>query len=84
MRSVFVFTILTTTLVALSSCGPQQSTEERRQAANTPAGKLGQAAHRATVEADKAAQVVGRELKQAAHDARAGWKEDAHKQRDNK
>jgi hypothetical protein len=76
--------ILVASLMTLSACGPHESTEERRQAADTPAGKLGQAAHRATVEADKAGRVIGRELRQAAHDARAGWKEDARKEPDKK
>ena len=69
-------------LMALSACGPRQSPEERHEAANTPAGKLGQAAHRATVEVDKAGRAIGRELDKAAHDAREGWKEDASKQRE--
>jgi hypothetical protein len=70
--------------MTLSACGPHESAEERHQAADTPAGKLGQAAHRATVEADKAGRVIGRELRQAAHDAREGWKEDAHKEPNKK
>jgi hypothetical protein len=76
--------VLFASLVALSACSPHQSAEERRQAANTPAGKLGQAAHRAAVEANRATQAVGHELRQAARDARAGWKEDARKGSDNK
>ena len=62
-----------------TGCAPQETPEERRRAANTPAGKIGQAAHKAATEADKAGQAIGRQLKQAAHDAHEGWKEDARK-----
>ncbi len=67
-----------------TGCAPQETSEQRRQAANTPAGKLGQAAHKAATEADKAGKVIGRQLKQAAHDAREGWKEDARKDQSKK
>ena len=76
--------VLLAGFIAFSGCGPRQTEEQRRQAASTPAGKLGQAAHRATVEANKASQVIRRELGQAAHDAHEGWKEDARKQREKK
>ena len=84
MRLPRLLLIFVAGLVTLNGCGPRQSAEERHEAANTPAGKIGQAAHRATVEANKASQVIRRQLGQAAHDAREGWKEDAHKQRDKK
>jgi hypothetical protein len=67
-----------------TGCSPRETPEERRRAANTAAGKLGQAAHKAATEADKAGKVIGRELKQAAHDAREGWKEDARKDQSKK
>ncbi len=67
-----------------TGCAPQETPEQRRQAANTAAGKLGQAAHKAATEADKAGKVIGRELKQAAHDAHEGWKEDARKDQTKK
>lgn len=82
MRSGSVLLILVTGFLLLNACGPRESTAERQRDANTPAGKVGQAAHKAAVEADKAGRVIDRELKQAAHDARAGWKEDARKQRE--
>lgn len=62
-----------------ASCAPSESTSERHNDANTPAGKAGQAAHKASVELDKAGRVVGRKLEKAAHDAHEGWNEDAHK-----
>jgi len=67
-----------------TGCAPQETPEQRRQAANTAAGKLGQAAHKAATEADKAGRVIGRQLKQAAHDAHEGWKEDARKDQSKK
>ena len=66
-------------LLALSACTSRESPEERHRDANTPAGKVGQAAHKVAVEADKAGRVAGRKLQQAAHDAREGWKEAAQK-----
>lgn len=84
MRPQYVFAALLAGFAILSACGPHETPEERRRAADTPAGKIGQAAHKAAVEADKASQAIGRQLRQAAHDARAGWKEDSRKERDKK
>jgi hypothetical protein len=84
MRVQCVLLVFVAGFAMLSGCSPRESAEERHQAASTPAGKLGQAAHRATVEANKAGQAIRRELGQAAHDARAGWKEDARKQQDKR
>ncbi len=64
-------------LMVFASCGPHESPEQRQRDANTPAGKVGQAAHKIAVEADKAGRVVGRKLDKAAHDAHEGWKEAA-------
>jgi hypothetical protein len=66
------------------ACGPSQSEEQRHRDANTPAGKVGQAAHKAAVEAGKAGRVIGRKLDKAARDAHAGWKEAARKDQDKK
>jgi hypothetical protein len=66
-------------LITLGACNSHESEEERHREANTPAGKLGQAAHKAAIEADKAGRVVSRKLDKAAHDAREGWKEAARK-----
>ncbi len=71
-------------LVTLSACGSGESESERRHDANTPAGKVGQAAHKVAVEVDKAGQVIGRKLDKAAHDAHEGWKESARKDSEKK
>jgi hypothetical protein len=63
----------------LGGCTSRQSAEQRRADANTPAGKVGQAAHKVAIEADKASKVAARKIQQAAHDAKAGWQEDAQK-----
>ena len=65
-----------------SGCGNRESAEQRNRDANTPAGKLGQAAHVAAVEAGKASRVIGREVSKAAHDAHEGWKEAARKSKE--
>lgn len=69
-------------LGALTACGPRESERQREHDANTVAGRIGQVAHRAAVEADKAGRVIGRQLGKAAHDAREGWQQDEKKQRE--
>ena len=56
-----------------------ESEAQRRHDADSPAGKVGQLAHKAAVQADKAGRVIGHQLANAAHDAHEGWKEDARK-----
>jgi hypothetical protein len=73
MRSRCILVAILTTLGTLNACGPRQSEEERRRDANTPAGKIGQGAHKVAVQADKAGREIGRKLDKAAHDAHAGW-----------
>lgn len=58
-----------------AGCGSRESANQHHEEANTPAGKVGQAAHEVAKDAGKAARVVGRQLGKAAHDAREGWKE---------
>jgi hypothetical protein len=70
---------LVAAFLILGSCSSRQASEQRRGDANTPAGKLGQAAHKVAVEADKASKVAAQKVSKAAHDAKAGWKEDARK-----
>jgi len=78
MRSVGAIVIFG--LLVLAGCGYRETTpEERHQDANTPAGKVGQAAHKAAVEAGKAGRAVSRELDKAAHDVHEGWKEESRK-----
>jgi hypothetical protein len=84
MRSRFVLVATPAVLATLSACGSRQSEEEQHRQANTPAGKVGQAAHKVAVEAGKASRAMGRELDKAARDAHAGWKEDARKEQDKK
>jgi hypothetical protein len=72
----FAVLCFSATLLLLGACNPSETSDQRHHDANTPAGKLGQAAHKAAVEADKAGRAVGRQLKHAAHDAHEGWKED--------
>ena len=82
MEGRFLAPLMIAGLLVAGSCGPRESDTQRRHDANTAAGKVGQAAHRAAVEADKAAAAVGRKLDKAAHEAHEGWKEDARKTRD--
>lgn len=83
MQSRWAKVLIFTGLLALTSCTSHESREDRQKDANTPAGKVGQAAHKVAVEADHAGRVVGRKLEKAAHDAHAGWQEAASKD-DNK
>lgn len=75
-------TFIFVALLALSSCSSRESEADRHKDANTPAGKVGQAAHTVAVEADKAGRVINRKLEKAAHDAHEGWKEAARKDQD--
>jgi hypothetical protein len=70
-------------VLILGGCTRHESEEQRHNDANTPAGKVGQTAHKMAVEADKAAHEAKRKLDKAAHDARAGWNEDAQKNKGN-
>ncbi len=72
-----ILPVLVACFISLCACGPSPSPQQRRDDANTPAGKVGQAAHKAAVEVDKAGRVVGKKLGKAAHDAKEGWKEAA-------
>lgn len=64
--------------VGLLGCGgARESATEQHREANTPAGKVGKAAHVIAKDAGKVAKVAGRELGKAAHQAREGWKEAA-------
>lgn len=79
IRFPIVWVMAIAGMLGVASCGPHESEDQRRHDANTVAGKLGQAAHRAAIEADKAGRVIGRQLDKAAHDAHEGWKQDAQK-----
>jgi hypothetical protein len=84
MQAHCAVAILCASLALSTACGPRQTEEQRHADANTPAGKLGQAARKAAVEADKAGKVLGQKLDKAAHDAHEGWKEAARKDQDKK
>ncbi len=75
VRLRYVGAILLAGLISFSGCTSHETVEQQRREANTPAGKLGQAAHKAAIEANKAGKVIGRKLDKAAHDAHEGWKE---------
>ena len=64
-------------LLSLSCGGSKESAADRHREANTPAGKVGKAAHAVAKESGKAAKVAGRELGKVAHQAKEGWKEAA-------
>jgi hypothetical protein len=76
--------VLASLLLAINACGSRESEAEQHRDANSPAGKAGQAAHKAAVEANKAGRVIGRKLEKAAHDAHEGWKEAARKDQQKK
>jgi hypothetical protein len=75
MRQIGTGVLVLAMLGMAVACGPRETPEQRRSEANTPAGKLGQAARKAANEANKASRVISKQLNQAAHDAREGWKE---------
>jgi len=65
-------------LLGLGACTrSSESAKQRHEDANSAAGKLGKAAHTVAVHTEKAAQVAGRKLAKAAHQAHEGWKEAA-------
>jgi hypothetical protein len=70
--------------LALAGCSTYENPAQRHADANTPAGKVGQAAHKLVYQADKAGKVIGRKLDKAAHDAHEGWNEASAKQRQSK
>ena len=73
-------TLLAFAALGLSACS-YQSEAERERNSKTAAGKTGKVAYKVSKEAGKAARAVGRELRQAAGQARDGWKEAAREDR---
>lgn len=84
MRLKYAGAIIFVGLIGLSACSSPQTKEGRSRDASTPAGKLGQAAYKASVEVGKAGKVIGQKLDTAAHNAREGWKEAARKDQNKK
>ena len=80
----YICSIIFVGLITLTACSSPPAREGRSRDANTPAGKLGQAAYKATVEVGKAGKVIGRKLDTAAHNAHEGWKEAARKDQSKK
>ena len=73
-----IFLAIGLSLLTLS-CSRRNANSEQNNDANSLAGRLGQAAHKFSRQADKAAQSMGKDLKKAAHDAHEGWKEEDRK-----
>lgn len=65
-------------VLLIAACRQPQAS---RDDANTPAGKVGQAAHRVANDAGKAVKAAGKEIGKAAREARAGWNEAAERDR---
>jgi hypothetical protein len=80
MRLVLLSTLAAAILFS-TGCTSGESAEQRHRDANSVAGKVGQVAHKAAVQTDKAGRVIGRKLEKAAHDAHEGWKEDSQRER---
>jgi hypothetical protein len=68
---------LAATLTFGGCTGSRESPAQRHEDANTPAGKVGKAAHAVAVQTGKVASAAGRQLEKAAHQAHEGWKEAA-------
>ena len=68
-------------VIVVAGCRSHESPSQQHHEANTPAGKVGQAAHEVAKDAGKAARVVGRQLGKAAHQAHEGWKEAGERER---
>jgi hypothetical protein len=67
--------LLMTGLLSLGACTNSEHTSSRHSDADSPAGKLGQAAYHAKVDLKRAAAEADRKLQKAARDARAGWQQ---------
>ncbi len=73
--------VLAAATLILGGCGSSESARQRQEEANTPAGKVGKAAHEVAREAGKAATFAGQKLDKAAHQAREGWEESEREDR---
>ena len=75
--SVAVFAL---TVVALAGCTRQ----DRRDQANDAARQAGQAAYKASHDAEKAAKELGQKLDEASHHAKEGWDDAKHQDQEKK
>ncbi|HZQ55176.1 MAG TPA: hypothetical protein VFB14_23455 [Bryobacteraceae bacterium] len=77
-KSAFLIIGVLAAVLTFGGCtGSTESPAQRHEDANTPAGKVGKAAHAVAVQTGKAASAAGRQLEKAAHQAHEGWKEAA-------
>jgi hypothetical protein len=77
-KSAFLAIGVVAAALTFGGCtGSTESPSQRHEDANTPAGKVGKAAHTVAVKTEKAASAAGRQLEKAAHQAHEGWKEAA-------
>jgi hypothetical protein len=71
--------------ISLGACSRSyESSSQREREANSPAGKVGQVAHKVAKGTGKVVKAAGKELGKAAHQAREGWKESARQDRAKK
>lgn len=75
----FAGTLIVIGMVSLTACSSPPRPKTRSGNADTPAGKLGQAAYKASVKIGEAGKTIGQKLNTAAHNAHAGWNEAARK-----
>jgi len=79
MRVRFAGTLTVIGVISLTACSSPPRPKTRSGNADTPAGKIGQAAYKASVKIGEAGKAVGQKLNTAAHNAHAGWNEAARK-----
>ena len=75
----FAGTLIVIGVISLVACSSPPRPKTRSGNADTPAGKVGQAAYKASVKIGEAGKAVGQKLNTAAHNAHAGWNEAARK-----
>ena len=80
----FVGILIFVGVISSTACSAPPRPKTQNGSANTPSGKLGQAAYKASVAIDKAGKKIGQDLNTAAHNAHAGWNEAARKDKDKK
>lgn len=77
-KSAFLAMGVVAAVLTFDGCiGSTESPSQRHADANTPAGKVGKAAHAVAVQTGKVASAAGRQLEKAAHQAHEGWQEAA-------
>ena len=74
--------VVSATLLLGACGGTHESPSQRQKEANSPAGKVGQAAYHVTKATGKVLKAAGKELAKAGHQAREGWKQSARRDRE--